>query len=104
MLNARTIPLEYQSPEKYDAMRQHILDCNFDILGICEINKNWNNIQEDQQMRQTMKRWWKNSCTTCTWLRDYNSTHECQTGGSSITSIDNTIQDSSNNEEKTPDA
>lgn len=87
MLNARTLPLEDQSPEKYDAMRQHILECDFDILGICEINKNWNNISEEKQMRQTMKRWWKNSSTTCTWLRDSNSTHESQTGGSSITTI-----------------
>ena len=90
MLNARTLPLEDQLPEKYDAMRQHILDCDFDILGICEINKNWNNIPEEKQMKQTMKRWWKNSSTTCTWLRDHNTHHECQTGGSSITTINNT--------------
>ena len=50
MLNARTLPLEDQSPEKYDAMRQHILECDFDILGICEINKNWNNISEEKQI------------------------------------------------------
>ena len=41
-------------------------------------------------MKQTMKRWWKNSSTTCTWLRDFTSLSECQTGGSSITTINET--------------
>ena len=90
VINARTFPFEGQTPEKYDALRDHVISSDFDVLGIGEINKNWTNIQESNQLRQTAKKWWKNSSTKCSWLRDPTNTDECQTGGNALVTV-NTI-------------
>ena len=68
VINARTFLFEEQTPEKYDTILDHIIPSDFDILGIGEINKNWTNVQESKQLKQTAKKWWKNSSTNCTWL------------------------------------
>ena len=89
VINARTLPFEEQTPEKYDAMRDLIMQSDFDMLGIGEVNKNWSNIQESQQLQQTVKQWWKNGSAVCSWLRDPSNREKCQTGGSALITINN---------------
>ena len=56
VMNARTIPFEHQTPEKYDALRNTIMEHDFDILGIGETNKNWTNVPDSRQLKTTFKR------------------------------------------------
>ena len=89
VMNARTIPFEHQTPEKYDALRNTIMEHDFDIIGIGETNKNWTNVPDTRQLKTTFKRWWKNCSTSCAWLRDHTSHDECQTGGTALVTINN---------------
>ena len=57
-INIRHFPFESTQPEKYDAMRNHLMTNEFDIIGMSEVGKNWTNIKDEQQMGTTLKRWW----------------------------------------------
>jgi len=72
-LNVRHFPFENGSNEtKYDALKNHLITSEFDILGLSEISKNWSNITEERQLHTIMGRWWKNCSTNCSWLRDHH--------------------------------
>ena len=80
-LNVRHLPFETTRPHKYDALRNHIMDGDYDMLGFNEIGKNWSNIKEEFQLQTTLKRWWQNCSVQCAWLYDHNHHHEKQIGG-----------------------
>ena len=78
-LNTRTLPIENRDPQKYDLLKLELINNQYDIIGLSEINHNWTMMETRDQMHHQM-RWWKNKTIQRSWMQT-KELKQRQTGG-----------------------
>ena len=79
-LNLNTFPIDYRDESKQDALKYELTNINPDILGMTELNYNWNNLESKDQLHQQTRGWWKNKSIQRAWMKTA-SLSKSQVGG-----------------------
>ena len=71
-LNIRSFPLEKKDSSKYDMLKEEIIRSESDIIGFTELNHNWQQIHENEQLHKQTRNWWRNKTIQKSWLKTDN--------------------------------
>ena len=86
-ININGIPAkneDYKNMKIYEAIQENQID----ILGMTEINRNWNMVEEESKWRERTFGWWESSNTTMGFNVNDSIASNYQPGGTMLISID----------------
>ncbi len=79
---------EFNQHSKNDELREAINRYQIDIMGMSEINRNWNGISKRNRWKARTRGWWENSHTSMAYNTKDCVNNQYQPGGNIISSID----------------
>ena len=84
-ININGLP-QLRSHPKYGTIREQVIKCQVDILGMSEINLRWNKFSTYDRLSQRTSKWWENTHCQYAYNSHDASTAKFQPGGTALIS------------------